>query len=55
MLVVSAASRSLQLLPKTLSDDDATAYPWRSILSSMTEPVLRPWTYHPPVQPPPKV
>ena len=43
IIIVSAASRSLQLLPKTLSDADATAYPSFSIASSSTPPVDVPW------------
>ena len=55
IIIVSAASTSAQLLPKTLSEEDATAYPWPSMKSSITPAVPGPWRYQPSVQPPPKL
>ena len=53
IIMVSAASRSLQLLANTLSDADAVAKPLDSIMSLSTPPVELPWRYHPARQPPP--
>ena len=43
IISVSAETTSLQLLPSTLSDDDATAKPRVSIMSFSTPPVELPW------------
>ena len=53
IIIDSAVVRSLQLLPNTLSDEDATAYPLESWKVSVTPPVLLPCWYQPPMQPPP--
>ena len=42
---VSADVTKLQLLPRTLSEDDATAKPRESMLSVSTPPVELPWMY----------
>ena len=53
--IVSDAVRSLQLLPNTLSVEDASAYPLDSMKLSVTPPVELPCRYQPPMHPPPNV
>ena len=43
IISVSAEVTKLQLFPRTLSDDEATAKPRESIASFSTPPVELPW------------
>src|SRR5262245_1952199 len=55
IIIVSDDRRSLQLLPNTLSEFEATAMPRDKTGVSKTPPVPVPWTYQPAWHPPPNV